>query len=121
VYGKGGVLRALPPYTGPESRTPEKIAEARQARLGELHPLVQAFVNRQGIRRLSLLEVDDPEWGEVKRKELRDAWDRHVEAMADRDVAELVAGGERRPGLNRFDPLAALGASRPQIAEGSEV
>lgn len=83
-----------------------------------VHPLVGSFAVRYGIERLRMLEVDHETYGSVKRKELRDAWDRHLEASEGRDLAALMAPREKS--LGRLDPLAALGASRPELGSGDE-
>jgi hypothetical protein len=65
--------------------------------------------------------LDDPDYGELRRKELRGGWDRHVEAFDGRNVA-LLAAGPRHAGLRQLDPLAALGLGRepvPALEEGS--
>lgn len=82
-------------------------------RLAREHPLVGSFVKRQGWDRLRLLPLDDPDWGEKTRRELREAWDRHVETFDGREVAALASGD--RDGLRQLDPLAALGAKPLQI------
>jgi hypothetical protein len=86
-------------------------------RLATMHPLVAAFAERQGIQRLKELPVHDPDDGHWRRKELRDAWTAHVDAFDGRELVTL-ATGQPRGGLHRLDPLAALTASRPDIAAG---
>lgn len=90
VFRRGGATRA------------RELAEWRS----NVHPLVASFVDRQGIERLRLLPVDDPEWGERHRRDLREAWERHVEAFDGREVAALASGDRRAP--VRLDPLAAV-------------
>ena len=117
IYGRGGVLRARLPYAGPIVDADARRGEAMRARMSEIHPLVAAFVDRFGLGRLRALAVDDPDYGELRRKELREAWDRHVEAVDGREIAQFASG--RRDGLQAFDPLAVLGApgaDRRQIA-----
>lgn len=72
------------------------------------HPLIGGFVLRQGIDRLRLMPLDDPDHGHFRRRELREAWDAHVGAFDGRETAALAAGG-RRGELGRLDPVAALG------------
>lgn len=86
--------------------------EASLQLLRDAHPLVASFAERQGIRRLKELPLGDPEWGEQRRRELRDAWDRHLEATDGREIAALASG---REGLRQLDPLASL----PRIEAGS--
>jgi hypothetical protein len=71
-----------------------------------LHPLLGDFVERYGVHRLRMLPVDDPDYGELRRRELREAWNRHREATEERDVAALAS--RRRGELRRFDPLRSL-------------
>lgn len=98
IFGPGGVLRSR--------------------RSVDVHPLVTAFIERQGEPRLRALPLDDPEWGHRHRRDLAAAWDRHVTACRDRDVAALAAG--RRGDLARFDPLRVLhGPDQAQIGQGS--
>lgn len=115
IYGPRGVMRATPRPGGRydnEAAMLKARNDARLERAQQLHPLVAEFVYRYGVDRLSRLEVDDPDYGQLRLKDLRDAWDRHCEAMEGRDVAELVAGqAGRLRGLGRFDPLRALPAS----------
>lgn len=92
--------------------------EAREQRAAQVHPLVASFVVRLGYDRLDrdggVLDgnprdgrgEDTAHW---VRKELREAWDAHLEAMEGREVAVLAAGTGRE-GLRRVDPLAALNA-----------
>jgi hypothetical protein len=119
IYGPRGVLRARAAsgaYPDPASMARAKDAAARDRASG-LHPLVALFLDRFDMDRLRMLEVDHPDYGELKRKELREAWDRHCEAFEGREVAALAA---RRGEIGRFDPLGALGARRPQIPAESE-
>jgi hypothetical protein len=85
--------------------------------LNHRNPLVRSFVERYGVRRIQELPINDPQWGEKTRRELREAWERHVEASEGREVAAL-ASGEGREGLRQLDPLSALGANRRKEIEG---
>jgi len=117
IFGRGGALKARPPRGQTYANEAAMIGahdDAAQARAWELHPLVGSFVERYGVRRLATLEIDHPEYGELKRRELREAWDRHCEAMDGRDVAALAAG-RRRGELAAFDPLAAIKAGAHQV------
>jgi hypothetical protein len=84
-------------------RRAAKTAEPEKY-LAAQHPLVGSFVARQGWDRLRTLPVDCPDWGEKTRRELREAWDRHVETGERREIAALASGGA----LRQLDPLAAL-------------
>jgi hypothetical protein len=68
-------------------------------------PLVAAFASRQGVARLRTLPIDDPDWGEKTRRELREAWDRHVDAFDGREIAAIASGSSD---LRQLDPLASL-------------
>lgn len=121
IFAPGGVLAARPGNGGPVTYSSEAdrralLNQAATDRAAELHPLVAGFVARQTPARLRALEVDDPDYGELRRKELRDSWDRHVEAFTGRETAALAAG-TGRTGLRQLDPLASLGLTpdRPAI------
>lgn len=117
IYGRGGALKARAPRGQTYANEAAMLGahdDAAQARAWDFHSLVGSFVERYGVRRLVALEVDHPEYGELKRRELREAWDRHCEAMDGRDVAALAAG-RRRGELAEFDPLAAITAGAHQV------
>ena len=121
IYGKGGVIRARLTPGGSYGSEAEMLGardEVRVKRAWELHPMLGAFVESFGIRELSMLEVEDPEWGGARRKQLREAWERHCEVNAGRGVAALARG--RRKGLRQFDPLVALGG-RAMAGVGGEL
>jgi hypothetical protein len=80
-------------------------------------PLVASFLDRTGLDRFRVLPIDDPDWGERHRRDLRDAWDRHTQAMEGREIAALASGP--RTGLRQLDPLASLSTPTPQIGEAS--
>ena len=113
IFGKGGVLRARPATTrwASERERLARFDDAARARAAGMHPLVAAFVDRQGLDRLRSLPLEDPDWGEKHRRDLEQQWDTHVEAFDGREVAAL-ATGRGRGELERFDPLAALGVAR---------
>lgn len=118
IYGPGGVLRARTRVRkarwelGEHERLND---EAAWECVAVLHPLIGAFVQRQGLERLRAMDLDDPEWGQARRKLLADEWEEFVDVAETRDVAALVAG--RRGELDRFDPLRALGPRRLEIEE----
>lgn len=120
IYGPGGVIKARLAPGGSYGSEAEMLGARDQAKVDrawELHPLLGDFVERFGIRRLVMLPVDDPEWGEKRREEVRAAWDRHCDAMDGRDAAAIAAGRGRRGGLGRLDPMAALGVKAPAAEE----
>ena len=99
-------LNAAPrrPYTDHDQARHTAITVA----LGDMHPLVGAFVHRQGIRHLRYLPVDDPDTGHWAIKTLRVAWAEHVAAVAGRELTAL-ASGRGAGDLTQLDPLARLG------------
>jgi hypothetical protein len=109
IYGKGGILRARSAEStfGDEGERGRAYRAAQRARAAGMHPLVASFVDRYGLDRLEVLPLNDPEFGDAKRRELERSWDDHVEAMEGRDVRAL-ASGRRGEGLARLDPLSAL-------------
>lgn len=114
IYGSRGILAARrePGAYADLGAMRRAESEAAKARAADFHPLIAGFVLRYGIDRLRTLELHDPQWGDAKRKELHDAWDRHVEAFEGREVAALAAGTGAR-GLRQLDPLKALGLEPP--------
>ncbi len=115
IFGPGGILRATPTRRrwATEAERRVLVRDAIVDRARSVHPLVGEFVVRQGVERLRQLPIHDPTYGEVRRKELRAAWDEHVTAFEGRHVAALAAGAGDARGLRRFDPLAALPALAP--------
>lgn len=121
IYGPRGILRARSKRPGAavvyasEADRQAQQNDAARERASEMHPLVAAFVERQGFDRLRTLPVDDEMWGEKHRRDLERAWDAHVEAFDGREIAVLASSG--RGELTHFDPLAALGIARPRELE----
>lgn len=112
IYGKGGIVRARPTGNltfGDQASLLRAYHQARVQRAQQVHPRVGSFVLRYGINRLYELPLHDPVYGDVKRRELEAAWNRHVEAMDGREVAAIAAGDRSRGALRLLDPLAALG------------
>lgn len=125
IFGVGGVLRARPKvrrYSDPGHRRRLENAAALERAAG-MHPLIGAFIERQGLDRLRELQLEDPDYGTLRRKELEAEWNAMLERFDERDVAAaaLPAGDARRGQLRRFDPLAALERSAPvpALAAGS--
>lgn len=126
IFGPRGILAARPAVTrwADEAERRRLYNRAARDRAAELHPLVGAFVDRQGIDRLRELPVDDPDYGELRRKDLRQQWDEHVQAFAGREIHALAAGDDRQHGLRRLDPLAAIqppAPMRPELEPGAAV
>ena len=83
-----------------------------------LHPLIALFVERMGRAYLMTLAVTDEDTGHWRRKDLLEAWGRHVEACEGRELAVLVAGrGAGR--LDRLEPLEALGLRQSALPSGA--
>lgn len=121
VFGSSGVLRARTPVRKASWEAGERDAldrEAMMLRAAQMHPLIGAFVDREGLDRLRALGLDDEEWGEARRRQLQVDWDAFVEAHEGREVAAIASG--RRGELGRFDPLAVLDprVTAPQIEGG---
>lgn len=91
--------------------------DAILAALDDHHPAIRAFAERQDMGRLRTLPTLDPQWGEKTLRDLREAWDRHLEATDGRQVAALASG--QPEGLKQLDPLVSLGLNQPaQIGIG---
>lgn len=73
-----------------------------------VHPFVAVFVEEQGIQRLRTLPIYDEDYGELRLKELREAWDRLVARQGDRlrHGLALAAGGHKQ--LGRLEPLSLI-------------
>lgn len=91
IFGRGGVIRARDP----------------QVRLRELPRTVQSYVWRQGLERLGRLPLNDPQWGEKHRRDLREAWDRHIDVLERREIALIAMG-------HRTESMKQLSATIPQ-------
>jgi len=115
IYGLRGILRARPAGStwADEGERGRAYLQAARERAATMHPLVGAFVERVGLDRLRMLELEHEDFGERNRKDLEARWDAHCVAMEGRDVA-LIAAGRRGGGLGRLDPLGALGR-RPAV------
>lgn len=124
VFGPKGLLTLQPPprgrWLGDEKAN--AVRELVNARLEQMHPLVGAFVARVGLGKLRQLPVEassfvgeSGSWENEAKwalKELRESWDRHVEASDGREVA--VRSG--RGGLHSHNPLDVLGTPvRPEL------
>jgi hypothetical protein len=70
-------------------------------------PWVLKFTRDAGSDWLRLQPIDDPDEGKWARKNIKEAWDRFLEANEGRAVAEIAARSGRGS-LGRLDPLAAL-------------
>ena len=113
-----GPLPGHRPILGVRGGEPAALEQA-----DELHPFVGAFVRAQGYDRLRLLEVFDPEYGPLRRRELAEAWARHTEACDERirtgRALDAAGRAARQIGPRKLDPLGLLGLDRRQLPEGS--
>lgn len=112
IFGPRGVLQARPAvrrYSDAGERA-RIYNEAALERAADMHPLIGAFIHAQGLDRLRDLDLQDPEYGPLRRKELEGEWDALVARIDDREIAldALPAGDARRGQLRALDPLAAL-------------
>lgn len=135
IYGPGGVItagkrgvndlrRSQMAETGSswidQGDQKRALDHAAQAHADRLHQLVGSFVARYGLARLRNLELDDPEYGMLRRKDLEREWGEHVEISGHRDAAH-IASGDRRGELGRFDPLEYLRQpTAPALGRGEE-
>lgn len=76
-----------------------------------ISPWVTAFADNFGRERLRLLEIEDPDEGKWRRRELQDAWERFLEANESRQAHEIAARSGRGT-LGRINPLAAIEGGR---------
>jgi hypothetical protein len=116
IFGPGGAMSARLPKEFDSIERGQNEATVRRAR--ELHPLVGEFVVRQGPGRLRRLPLEDPQYGELHRRDLREAWERHVQMFEGRELAALSEGRPAGEGLRQLDPLAALGMGRRELEAG---
>lgn len=115
-------LRARPERTGAVTTYDNEADRRRRfdnavlerARSEQVHPLVGAFVARQGVERLRTAGLTDPDYGGARRAQLEREWHEHVDTFDGREVAALAQMQARGTGgqLQRFDPLAALERGR---------
>lgn len=116
VFGSGRILRARSTARrwGSEAERHALYCEAVERRAAEFHPLIAGFVVNYGVFGLSRLELDG-EYGGLRRKDLREAWDRFVAAREGMERHAIAAGS--RAGLRQLSPLKALGVEpdRPRL------
>lgn len=124
IFGARGVLKARPAVaTWSTERERQKLLDqAALQRADELHPYVGAFVRTLGAGHLRMLPVDDEDYGPMRRRELREAWERFIVAADERirtGRALEGLGRARQIGPRRLDPLGVLGLT-PQTPELEE-
>ena len=122
IFGPGGVMKAR---TGArkvfwEIGERDRLNEiAGWERVSEMHPLIGAFIEREGFSRLRDLNLEDEQYGAMRRAQLQKSWEAHCEAMRGRELAAVAQG--RRGELGSFDPLTALRLQKPaEITNGGE-
>jgi hypothetical protein len=122
LFGKGGAVRARPQ---PGQRFADSADRDRATDLAILqraiaqHELVGAFVAAVTPKRLRLLPVDDPDYGELERRRLNEEWNDFVEradARRREGMPLLTAPLAERRELGPAKPnyLAAIGAPTPE-------
>lgn len=127
IYGRRGVLSAQPRQTTWSSPR-ERQAQCDQAaleRADDLHPYISAFVRTLTPGYLATITVDDEEYGPLRRRELRESWDRFVTAADERVRTGRVLeqmGRRSQIGPRRLDPLGVLGITPPalELVEGAD-
>lgn len=110
IYGRGRVTRA-------------PTDEEAIARAAEAHEAIGLFVRAKGLRALQLLPINDPVYGQLRQRELRENWEQHVDRYQERRREGRVMAALGRPAhgeLQRFDPLAALERPRLELAPGAD-
>lgn len=77
-----------------------------------IHPYLRAFIESVGLDRLRRWPIDDPEFGQLETKKLREAWDRFVERADHRTASgmEIDTPVRRQLGPHKPDFKAALPA-----------
>lgn len=114
---RDAVLKAQPQPRGlwRERERARARDDVQLARAAALPPAIGSFVVALGLRRLREVDLENT-WD---RKELREAWAAHLEAMEGREIAVLASG--RGPGgLRQLDPLAALSSPVRQLDSPKE-
>lgn len=123
IFGPRGVLCARAPRgtaPGERRRFEEQAAIDRAA---GLHPLLAPFVAAEGVQRLRMLPVDDPDWGGLERRRLGERWTEflsRVEGRRRQGLAIEAASVWSLSGPRRLDP-AALVAGVDDQAQRKEV
>lgn len=121
LFGQGGAVRARPTagqrFADSSDRDRATDVAILQRAVAQ-HELLGAFVAAVTPRRLRLLPVDDPDYGELERRRLNEEWNDFVERADARRreglpllTASLAARRELGPG--KPDYLAAIGVAAP--------
>lgn len=100
IFGPRGALSVrLPRGSRPadEAERDRVLNQAIIERAAAQHEMVGAFVATQGPRRLRMLPIHDPDWGEKTRRDLGVEWDEFVDK----------ADARRREGLPLLTPALA--------------
>lgn len=102
---------------GSRKATEKQVIEALYE---QVHPWVAEWVTVQTVKRLCLLPVDDPEYGQLERKRLMENWDAFVKErrddnVTDRTLEALTGRVDRRAlGLRKPSLLEAAGLVPPR-------
>lgn len=99
----------------------EAVELAMQWLRTEQHPMVAAFVAREGLAKLTMVKFDDEEYGSLRLKELAGRWAEFTEVAQERLERGLALDTHQRKGIGprRFDPAAALGFIRDDRTLGA--
>ncbi len=122
IFGPGGVMHARTKVRKVfwEIGERDRLNEiAGWERASDMHPLIGAFIEREGFSRLRDLNLEDEQYGAMRRAQLQKSWDAHCEAMRGRELAAVAQG--RRGELGSFDPLVVLRLQKPaEITSGGK-
>jgi hypothetical protein len=103
---------------------PIRPDDAALERAEQAHADIAAFIRAFGLDQLRQYPIDDPEYAQLRRRDLEAAWARFCERADVRAAAGLALGARsRRAALERFDPLRALeagGINLPQLPSGEQ-
>jgi hypothetical protein len=112
------LIRALHVHVGYFESDAEKTATCVAWLEKNSHPVVAKFFEAQGYDRLSRMEVDDPEHGALRQKDLREMWEQFVEVAKQRLATGLAlqSVGRRACGPRSLDQAALLASAGAPLA-----
>lgn len=117
LYGRHGVLLARPPRTGNVTESsPQLIDQAILEAAFLQHPAIAAFVAAIGPRRLRMLGVEDPDWGQKRLDDLGVLWaehDQRARARAANGLPVALPAASAARGL--------LGAGNPRQLDAGQL
>lgn len=130
LFGKGGCVHARPAagvrYDGQTERDKATDLAILEKAIDQ-HELVGAFVAAVTPRRLRLIPIDDPEYGDLRREELRREWADFVERADARRregmplLTSALVAQRREIGPSKPDYLAAIGIRSLEHGDSSLV